>query len=273
MTWLRCTRRNPCVVCGKPDWCTFTSDGAHRCMRMYDPPEGMRLVKVDMQGGAIFRGEAVDGRRNPPPPPVVQAVAKPKVAWRLLVENWMMAGWDRLDELADGLNVSVRSLAAMHVGWSEGHKSWTFPMRDAAGKITGVRLRRPDGSKWAVKGSSEGLFYAPAHIGQTVYVAEGASDVAAMLTLGLSAVGKPSAMGGGPALAELLAGRDVVLVSDADEVGKRGAQSTAQHIVGHARRVRIVVPSVGKDVREWVRAGADAHRIRMAAERAVEVTA
>jgi hypothetical protein len=242
-------------------------------MRMADPPEGMRLVKVDMQGGAIFRGEAVDGRRNPPPPPVVQAVAKPKVPWRLLVENWMMAGWDRLGELADALNVSVHSLAAMHVGWSEGHRSWTFPMRDASARITGVRLRRPDGSKWAVKGSSEGLFYAPGKIGQTVYVAEGASDVAAMMTLGLSAVGKPSAQGGGPALAGMLAGLDVVLIADSDDVGKRGAQATAHHLIGVARRVRIVVPSVGKDVREWVRAGADAHRIRMAAERAAEVTA
>jgi phage/plasmid primase-like uncharacterized protein len=242
-------------------------------MRMADPPEGMRLVKVDMQGGAIFRGEAVDERRNPPPPPVVQAVAKPKVPWRLLVENWMMAGWDRLGELADALNVSVHSLAAMHVGWSEGHRSWTFPMRDASARITGVRLRRPDGSKWAVKGSSEGLFYAPGKIGQTVYVAEGASDVAAMMTLGLSAVGKPSAQGGGPALAGMLAGLDVVLIADSDDVGKRGAQATAHHLIGVARRVRIVVPSVGKDVREWVRAGADAHRIRMAAERAAEVTA
>jgi phage/plasmid primase-like uncharacterized protein len=242
-------------------------------MRMADPPEGMRLVKVDMQGGAIFRGEAVDGRRNPPPPPVVQTVAKPKVPWRLLVENWMMAGWDRLGELADALNVSVHSLAAMHVGWSEGHRSWTFPMRDASARITGVRLRRPDGSKWAVKGSSEGLFYAPGKIGQTVYVAEGASDVAAMMTLGLSAIGKPSAQGGGPALAGMLAGLDVVLIADSDDVGKRGAQATAHHLIGVARRVRIVVPSVGKDVREWVRAGADAHRIRMAAERAAEVTA
>ena len=271
MSWLRCTRRNPCVVCGKPDWCTFTSDGAHRCMRMMVAPQGMRLVKMDVQGGAIFRGKAVDGHRNLPPP-VVQPVAKPRVAWRLLVENWMMAGWVRLPELADELQVCIQALAAMQVGWSDGHKSWTFPMRDAAGKITGVRLRRPDGSKWAVKGSTDGLFYAPSRISETVYVAEGASDVAAMLTLGLSAVGKPSAMGGGPALAELLAGRDVVLVSDADAVGKRGAKSTAQYIVGHARRVRIVVPSVGKDVREWVRAGADAHRIRMAADRAAEVT-
>jgi hypothetical protein len=200
-------------------------------------------------------------------------VAKPKVPWRLLVENWMMAGWDRLGELADALNVSVHSLAAMHVGWSEGHRSWTFPMRDASARITGVRLRRPDGSKWAVKGSSEGLFYAPGKIGQTVYVAEGASDVAAMMTLGLSAVGKPSAQGGGPALAGMLAGLDVVLIADSDDVGKRGAQATAHHLIGVARRVRIVVPSVGKDVREWVRAGADAHRIRMAAERAAEVTA
>jgi hypothetical protein len=85
-------------------------------------------------------------------------------------------------------------------------------MRDASARITGVRLRRPDGSKWAVKGSSEGLFYAPGKIGQTVYVAEGASDVAAMMTLGLSAVGKPSAQGGGPALAGMLAGLDVVLI-------------------------------------------------------------
>src|SRR5262252_2431136 len=40
--WLRCTRKTPCAICGKVDWCGVTADGAvSRCMRVQsDRPSG-----------------------------------------------------------------------------------------------------------------------------------------------------------------------------------------------------------------------------------------
>lgn len=33
--WIRVNKKNPCPVCGKPDWCSYTEDGAHLCMRVH----------------------------------------------------------------------------------------------------------------------------------------------------------------------------------------------------------------------------------------------
>src|SRR5262245_21246221 len=35
MEWPRVTRRNPCPICGKPDWCEFAPEGRRvLCMRV-----------------------------------------------------------------------------------------------------------------------------------------------------------------------------------------------------------------------------------------------
>src|SRR5262249_46295926 len=47
----RVNRRRPCLICGKPDWCSFTRENERIsiCMRVRD---GAR--KINAQGGAIF---------------------------------------------------------------------------------------------------------------------------------------------------------------------------------------------------------------------------
>src|SRR5262245_48374301 len=46
----RVTQRRPCLVCGKPDWCSYTRDErVSICMRLR---EGAR--KINHQGGAIY---------------------------------------------------------------------------------------------------------------------------------------------------------------------------------------------------------------------------
>jgi hypothetical protein len=168
----------------------------------------------------------------------------------------------RLHQLARQLGLSEASLTALGVGWSADYRAFSWPMLDCDGRTVGIRLRRPDGNKFAVRGGREGLFLPPAPElrGERLLVCEGGSDAAALLDLGYPHVaGRPSCMGGIKALCDLVRRRrpaDVVIVADADEPGWRGAESLGTVLVCYSPAVRVVVPPGGaKDVREFLRAG------------------
>jgi phage/plasmid primase-like uncharacterized protein len=106
---------------------------------------------------------------------------------------------NRLDRFAAELGVSMNSLLRLSVGWSEDHDAWTFPMRNANGKVVGIRLRRPDGRKVSVTGGHEGLFIPRGrdlYPGEPLLIAEGPTDTAALLDLNFMAIGRPSCTGG-----------------------------------------------------------------------------
>ncbi len=93
-----------------------------------------------------------------------------------------------------------------------------------------------------------------------VFVVEGATDTAALVSLGLVAVGRPSATGGFTTLASLLRARpDVVVVGENDEKtdgswpGKFGAEKTLKALESVCPRLRVVFPPADfKDVRQWI---------------------
>jgi hypothetical protein len=178
-----------------------------------------------------------------------------------------------LAALARRLGVSDASLDRLAIGWYEPSRAWSLPMSDGRGRITGIRLRTAEGRKFAVKGSRDGLFVPSdldAH--DRLLVAEGPTDTAALLHLGLAAVGRPSCRGGTRPLTDLvrrLAPREVVIVADGDDVGQGGALALARHLALHARRVRVVTPPEGiKDARAWRRAGATGETLLGAIEAA-----
>ncbi|MEM8737244.1 MAG: phage/plasmid primase, P4 family [Planctomycetota bacterium] len=93
-----------------------------------------------------------------------------------------------------------------------------------------------------------------------VLVLEGASDVAAALDLGLLAVGRPNDKGGLTAAAELLRGRDVVVVGENDKKangdwpGRDGMDTAAKMLADAAASVKTCMPPpTCKDLRQWVR--------------------
>jgi DNA primase len=154
-------------------------------------------------------------------------------------------------------------------------------MQDAAGDVLGVRLRLAGGKKISVKGGREGLFIPGPHpdplpegegTGGLLLVCEGATDTAALLDLGFSAVGRPSCTGGVKLLVELVQRRrpeGVVIVADGDASGQRGAESLAAVLRAYAAAVRIVAPPAGvKDGREWKRRGATAADVQAAIDAA-----
>lgn len=112
--------------------------------------------------------------------------------------------------LAATLGVSADALRRLKVGWLPNEKAWSFPERDATGRVIGINRRFADGTKQRMAGGQSGLTYEPGHWSESavecdhVFLVEGGSDVASMLTMGLSVVGRPSNTGGVELLAELL---------------------------------------------------------------------
>ena len=173
---------------------------------------------------------------------------------------------DALEHVAGLLGLPSGALERLGVGWSPSHQATTWPMRDADGAVIGIRLRCPrTARKWAFTGSAAGLFFDPLAMserapGGRLWVCEGPTDCSALLSIGLDAVGVPSA-GGAVDLVVALARRfkpaEVVIVADGDDAGQRGAERLrdALLIVSPAR---IVNPPKGlKDARAWVGSGAD----------------
>jgi hypothetical protein len=159
------------------------------------------------------------------------------------------------------------------VGWSTEHFAYTFPMSNDHGEVVGIRLRRPNGIKFSVRGGHEGLFL-PAGMPTTgsLLIAEGATDTAALLDLGFTSVGRPSCAGGVGVLVGFVRVRDyreLVIVADRDEPGRVGADMLASTLRVHHRSVRVIMPPPGvKDTRDWVRSGATVDEFKVAIERA-----
>lgn len=170
-----------------------------------------------------------------------------------------------LRRTADLLGLPVEPLARLGVGWSVENRATSWPMRDDVGSVIGVRLRCPKTArKWAVRGSRAGLFYDPdlmkVEHPRRLWIVEGPTDTAALLSIGLDAVGVPSA-GGGADLVDGLARRLrpelVVIVADADGPGLMGAERLADALMIVAPVVLICPPDGVKDSRAWIVAGAD----------------
>lgn len=163
---------------------------------------------------------------------------------------------------------------SLRVGWAAGSRATTWPMRDAKGRVIGVRLRCPEtAKKWAVTGSRAGLFIPSAmdcSVGR-LFVCEGPTDTAALLSIGMAVVGVPSAGGAADLLSLLVRDRgpaEVVIVADGDGPGCDGAERLAEAVLP-IRPVRVLSPPVRyKDARDWVGHGADRRIVLDAADAA-----
>ena len=173
----------------------------------------------------------------------------------------------KIPDLARRLGVTVESLDALGVGWSGVQDGrWAIPEHDDQRRVVGVSYRHPGGRRTSAKGGRRGLIL-PRDLSDAgpLYVCEGMSDTAAMLSAGRCAVGRPAAQCSALVrawLARLILapcdGRRVIVVGDRDEAGVAGARDLADWLAGECgRSVRVALPPRGyKDVREqWVASG------------------
>jgi len=252
--WVRVRRDRPCPVCERSDWCLLARDGtAAICARIESPKRA---------GAAGYLHKLTDNAAWPTSRtrsiPLSALPVRDFGTFRERCGAELTP--DALARLADSLAVAVDALRRLGIGWSAEHRAFTLPMRGARGEVCGVRLRLPNGRKLSVRGGREGLFI-PSGLPADgrLFVCEGPTDTAALLTLGPAAIGRPSCAGGAKLVCDLARGRPVAIVADADSPGRRGAAALASTLAAHCKSVRVITPPIGiKDAREWVRHGATA---------------
>jgi len=142
----------------------------------------------------------------------------------------------------------VSSEAWLQIGAKVESGYWVVPERNASGEVTAWVTRYPK-IKRARQGDRRGLTlrwpldnYAGSSDTDPILICEGASDTAAAYSIGLTAVGRPSATTGQEELGTLLEHRHVVFVADRDRAGSYGAKRIAQNLVCVCSSVRVIFP-------------------------------
>jgi len=250
--WKRVTRLSPCPVCKKPDWCLIAHDrSAAICPRIEQGSvrniEGSGYLHIFKITKEWAREVYVPARAKPLP--------EHNEVLAIRARQWIReCEPTRIEELAGMLGVSTEALNLLNVGWFDKNQSWILPMMRTGGRLIGIRIRPQTGKKFAIKGSKNGLFI-PNNLPSegVVYVCEGESDTAAMLTCGLNAVGRPSCNSGDRLLKELLENNEVIVCADRDGVGRRGAESLVQYLNLHVLGATMMLPpDKYKDMRDWL---------------------
>lgn len=257
--WPTVNKQTPCPICSKPDFCAL-GDYSVKCMR--EPSD-----KPSKDGGWYHPY----GGQNPKPflPPKKDVAEPLKDADRLMQSFEGRTSDMQIRVFSQSIGVSMISLEWLQIGYSREHLAWAFPMRDGNSNIIGIRLRNEAGDKWAVKGSRQGLFIPSYFEGDetmhdTCFICEGPTDTAAVLSLGLYAIGRPSCNFGSEQLVIALRNhkiRRVVIISDNDDKrrtdgrawypGLDGAKALGQSL----RLPHVIWIPPTKDVREFVRSG------------------
>jgi hypothetical protein len=220
----------------------------------------MRTIEglgIDLTGkGTRYVDRALQNlpRPKPKPEPTLDCVP-------MLLRWYNATTHAQRQALATKLGVSPLALLALGASWAPEHNAWAFPMKDAEGRIIGIRLRRENGFKFAVEGSHGGLIYErEIPHKDKVWICEGPTDTAAAMSLGLPAIGRPSCNACEDmtlALLKRIQAKRAVLVTDNDTPGIAGAEKL---------QARMPIPSLvwippAKDIRAFVQAGGTAEMI------------
>lgn len=272
----RTTKERPCPACGHTGWCFFTVDNtAVWCGRIatYNGKQGTPhksgwVHKLTADAAPVTPRLRPKPRRRRPP-------------FAKFLPHWQRAAYTGpVAALAKQLGVSPESLRRIGIGWVSaeqlkelhteclGRGCWTFPMRDATGEVTGIRLRTLGGFKYSIDGSDGSGIVTADNItpGQPLLCPEGPTSLAALLTLGANAVGRPNNRTGVEALrayVKRVRPATVYIVGDNDQrlaksgvwewPGLDGANAVAREIPGAAV---LMPPAEFKDVRVWLQSGA-----------------
>ena len=289
MNWHNVSKKEPCPVCHHDSWCTVSDDGGMCVCRRVESDRPAKsgigwihsLHEVKVEVGSRTGGEVVVGSRSrtvdvknssvglglptrtTTPPTRVAAeyfAALPKGDIQVRLCRYLMRE----------LSIPCDMLAAMDVRWDAAAKAAAFPMRDAEGKVTGIRYRQlKTARKWALKGSKDGLFFIPGYIPITeeIVVCEGPTDMLAAASVGLNAVGRSACLTGAALLRDFIKRRHVrrvTIIADDDPPKARPGGGTWRPGIDGAKKLaadlgiaaRIVLPFPGfKDIREWYAKG------------------
>ena len=248
--YIRVTKSNHCPICDKSTWCGVSEDGKIAiCMRV---ESGIPA----RNGGWAHKlsDEVIKTRPKQVPRP---APTEPEASIEEIYAGYRNVG---ADGLAQKLGVSEDSLVRLGVRFY--CRNYNFPMYNAKHDIIGIKVRDDNGNKFCVPGSKLGIYW-PRGVRCTdttlLFIAEGESDTATLLSIGFDAIGRPSCSGGVEIIRDFLSckRREVVIMADKDAPGVAGAIKLAEEVVNLTRSIKIITPPHHKDIRGWYREGAD----------------
>lgn len=255
--WVRVTRANHCPICDKPDYCTVAPDaGIVCCMRQ----ESSRPSRNALGGWIHVIGDKSPAYVKPEAKP-----EPPRVNCTKLIRDWRAStSLDWIVKLGEQLGVLPAALESIGVAWAAPYRAWAFPMTSGFGDVVGIRLRDKNGRKWAVTGSKQGLFVPDWKPERRMFITEGPTDLAAAISLGVFAIGRPSCQGAEEEVNQTIKRfgvREVVIIADNDDKvrpdgtrfnpGLDGAEKLAS--VLKVRSVVLTLPA--KDTRDFLRNG------------------
>lgn len=280
-------RGHPCVMCGGRDrfaaWPDIAERGAVHCrhcftkgsdprpgdglatlrwLLSFDTPQACRWLAswLGMTTAVKIPRQRIN-RTVRPPDDAGDAQSLDDLADRC--HRAMRDGW--WDRLSNRLRLPADTLVRLGVGWFAAQRATSWPMCNESEQVVGIRLRSmATGDKWSVRGGRAGLFVPKGLTVQPdrLFVCEGPTDAAAVLSLGAGAIGRPSCHGAVAMTCKLvrrLEPTECIVVADDDGhgAGIRGAESLACVLVTVCPSVRVVMPPKGfNDVRDWITAGA-----------------
>lgn len=270
------TRANHCPVCDGDHKCSRKEDGFILCGRRTGEQPGFvylgqatgdeQFAQYRAEGDPVLETRRDDRARALDNGHAKQTPKPPAIDWKARANQYANAlTVERRDELARTLGMPVTAIDAFtYVGWHAHESAWTLPEFDASGTIVGLNRRYLDGSKKIMYGGSHGLYVAEFwDKGGSLFLPEGFSDTAALGSMGLSAIGRPSNMAGVEQLTEMLRGvpasRLIVVLAEYDPnpegkwPGLEGAKLTAAKLSKALDRpvCWALPPDKAKDTRKW----------------------
>jgi hypothetical protein len=98
-----------------------------------------------------------------------------------------------LSPMAQRLGVSVKALRAVQCRYIPKHRAYAFLEHDGRDRLVGILWLTLDGRHGLIRGSQRGLTVPWVHYGRRkpIHVAVGPQNVAALLTVGAMAIGRP----------------------------------------------------------------------------------
>jgi hypothetical protein len=166
--WTRVSRKNPCLICGRSDWCRISSDQQWAMCRRVDTGEGRQKVDKD---GVPYWVYSLSGAtfHNRPPPVLLPAVTKARASDDVLDQVYTA--------LLSTLSLSDRHRAQLRQrGLSDEDITWrgyrTLPQQGRAsvakrilalfgpetcGAIPGLHMVERDGRRWCSLAGASGL--------------------------------------------------------------------------------------------------------------------
>ena len=263
--WIRVSKRLPCPVCGRPDWCLVADDGsAAICPRTESPKQCGEAGYLHN----LTSDSARPPRYSPCRLPLEQAPRARVEEIAALASRFQATAQKcgAIPRLSGELGLTAEALIRFGVGWSLRNSFWSLPMYDHRGWILGINRRFTGGEKKIMPGHRAGL-YLPgdlpddcSHIAGPLIVTEGATDAMAALDLGFWAVGRFSCTHGAKLVVKLVSRikpARLVLVGDNDGPGRRGVECLACALLPYVRELRVIYPlPPHKDLRAWKQAGA-----------------